>query len=167
MIRKISRTISGARPERRLVEHHEARARHHRAPDREHLLLAAAETSGELTASLLEHRKQREDALQLSRLLGAISPREAPDAQILQHRHAREHPAPLGHVHNPPPDDLVHRQPDQVLSKKAHRAAPRPHDPRDRPQQRRFPSPIRPDQRHHRPLRASPNSHPATPECRP
>ena len=51
MMWKISRTMSGARPEARLVEHQQPRPRHQRAAEREHLALAAGERAGELCAA--------------------------------------------------------------------------------------------------------------------
>src|SRR6478736_3257353 len=45
-------------PGRRLVEEQELRPRHERAPDGAHLLLAARERAGRLTAPFLEARKQ-------------------------------------------------------------------------------------------------------------
>src|SRR5687768_3206695 len=46
--------------ERGLVQHQEARPRHHRARDRQHLLLAARQRACELPAALAEDRKQPE-----------------------------------------------------------------------------------------------------------
>src|SRR5207249_4790008 len=51
-------------PERRLVQHQQARARHERAPDGDHLLLAARERLHGRPPPLGEHRKQRVDALE-------------------------------------------------------------------------------------------------------
>src|SRR5712692_4365641 len=50
-------------PERRLVEQHQARAQHHGAADRQHLLLAAGQGAGLLAAPLLEPREIAVDAL--------------------------------------------------------------------------------------------------------
>src|SRR5262249_26804717 len=51
-------------PFRRLVHQEHARVRHQRAPDRQHLLLAARERAGDLPAALLKPREQRGDRLE-------------------------------------------------------------------------------------------------------
>src|SRR5439155_2003756 len=103
------------------------RARHHRAADGEHLLLAAAAPSRWLATALAQHGKEREDSLQLSGRVRAVSPREPADPEILEHGHARQHPAPFGHVDHTPPDDLVHGQPDENPPPKSPPAPPPPH----------------------------------------
>jgi hypothetical protein len=54
----ISRTTSGASPERRLVTEENPRAAHEGAGDREHLLLASGQRPRELIATLAQHREQ-------------------------------------------------------------------------------------------------------------
>ena len=67
---KIASTIRGARPERRLVEHEQPRPGHERAPDGDHLLLAARQRAGELASALAQAREHRVDRVQAGRLLG-------------------------------------------------------------------------------------------------
>ena len=59
IVSKIRSTMSGARPERRLVEQEQPRPAHQRPPDREHLLLAARQRPAGLAEPLLEQREQR------------------------------------------------------------------------------------------------------------
>ena len=58
---------------RRLVHQQQPRPRHQRAPDREHLLLAARQRAAVLVGPLLEAREQRVDALEV----GCRTPRPA------------------------------------------------------------------------------------------
>ena len=59
MMRKISRTTSGARPRLGSSSISSLGCRHQRAADREHLALAARQRAGELRAALLQAREQR------------------------------------------------------------------------------------------------------------
>ena len=83
-------------PQRRLVEEQEAGAPQQRAPDGEHLLLAAGERVGLLVEPLAEPREQGVDALQV---LSRLAPRPAPhpQLQVLGHRQLAEEAAVLGH----------------------------------------------------------------------
>ena len=101
---------------------------------------------------MLEHWKQREDALQSRGRARPVAPREAADAEILEHGHTRQHPASFGHVDDAPADDLMDRQPDEILAAKSHSASPRPHDARDRAKQRRLPRAIGANERDDRRL---------------
>jgi hypothetical protein len=80
--------------EGRLVQHQCAGARHEGAPDRQHLLLPAAERAGQCGAALLQHREQfvhglqRRMALLLRVTLLAVD--ERPEEQVVQHAHRRE-----------------------------------------------------------------------------
>src|SRR5207249_6991004 len=78
--------------ERRLVEHQQGRARHQRAADREHLLLAAAERAGELAPALAQAREPLEDFGEraLDRL--AVAPAVRAHPEILEDRHLRKEP---------------------------------------------------------------------------
>src|SRR2546428_6681908 len=55
----------GCEAERWFVEQEELRSRHHRAPEREHLLLAARHRAGLLVPPFFEPREKREDALRV------------------------------------------------------------------------------------------------------
>ena len=87
---KICFTISGARPERRLVEQQQARPAHQRAADRQHLLLAAGQGAAALVPALLAgagtaRTRARRSALEMRRRGG-----DRAHLQVLEHRHARE-----------------------------------------------------------------------------
>ena len=72
--------------ERRLVEQHELRTRHHRPGDREHLLLAAGHAPGLLVAALAEAREHLVPALDVGstsgRASGSAEPQVLVDGQI-------------------------------------------------------------------------------------
>src|SRR5712664_1485125 len=82
--------------EARLVEHQEARPRHERARDRQHLALAAGERARALVNALAQHREEAEDALEhlLAALRVAVA--EGAEAQVLGHREAAEETPALG-----------------------------------------------------------------------
>ena len=60
--RNTSATMMRRQPQRRLVEHQQARPGHQRPADRQHLLLAAGQRAGDLAAALGEAREPLEDA---------------------------------------------------------------------------------------------------------
>ena len=72
------------KPERRLVEQEHARLRHHRATERQHLLLTAGERSGLLLAALEEAREELEHAGEVALRDTALHPRA--EAQVVEHR---------------------------------------------------------------------------------
>src|SRR5258705_8900967 len=82
--------------EARLVEHQEARPRHERARDRQHLALAAGERARALVDALAQHREEAEDPLEhlLAALRVAVA--EGAEAQVLGHREAAEETPALG-----------------------------------------------------------------------
>src|SRR5258707_952890 len=82
--------------EARLVEHKEARPRHERARDREHLALPAGERARALIDALAQHREEAEDPLEhlLAALRVAVA--EGAEAQVLGHREAAEEAPALG-----------------------------------------------------------------------
>ena len=81
----------------RLVEQQQARARHQRAAERQHLLLAARQRARGLPPTLGEAREHREDALEIRRALGA-GPRVAAEQQVVDDRQRAERLAALGHL---------------------------------------------------------------------
>ena len=91
----------------RLVEQEDARLRHQRAADRQHLLLAAAERARHLGAALGQHRQQLVDLIERRAPRRARGRRIGADLEVLQHGHEREQPPPLGHQHQPVQDPLV------------------------------------------------------------
>src|SRR2546425_3252637 len=103
-------------PHRRLVEEHDLRPRHQRAPDREHLLLAARKRPALLVQAFLQAREEAEDALLV--LLDALHvvSRERAHLQVLADGHARKDAPALGRVRDAEPDDLVRRELREVLA---------------------------------------------------
>src|SRR6202040_3168080 len=74
---------------RGLVEHQQPGPGHQRAPDREHLLLAAGHRPRLLSLAFLEPGEQGEDALEV---LSDLRPpaQVRPEVEVLAHGHARE-----------------------------------------------------------------------------
>ena len=80
---------------RRLVKQHHLRIGHQRAPDRQHLLLAAGERTGELLAPLRKPGKKLVDDLR--RNSGPATRGVAAGEQCLLHGKIRKQLAPLRH----------------------------------------------------------------------
>src|SRR5262249_42343659 len=85
----------GRQPERWLVEHQQGRARHQRAADREHLLLAAAERAGELAPALAQAREPLEHLAERALDGLAVAPAVGAHLEVLEHGHLRKEPPPL------------------------------------------------------------------------
>src|SRR5439155_20614726 len=82
--------------ERRLVEQEELRSGHHRAAEREHLLLPAGECSGLLVEAALQLREELEDAPGL--VLDVAASRIPAETQVFPDRELAEGPATLRNV---------------------------------------------------------------------
>src|SRR5881396_325020 len=82
--------------ERRLVEDEQARGRHQRATDGDHLLLAARERTHELAAALAQDREDRVDLLQSLHAAGVGMRRERAEVEMLLDRHRGEEPPAFG-----------------------------------------------------------------------
>ena len=84
---------------RGLVQQQQARARHQRAADGQHLALAARQGGGHLRAPLPQAREDGEDLVHALRLVAqAPAPaREAAQQQVVLHRHLAEQLALFGH----------------------------------------------------------------------
>src|SRR5262249_55865970 len=80
----------------RFVENEEHRIGHQRAADREHLLLAAREPAAQVSRSLLERWKLRENPLRRPRI-GSYRTVRMGNGQMLSHGEIRKYLAPLGH----------------------------------------------------------------------
>src|SRR5437879_2365910 len=93
-------------PLRRLVEDEQARVRHERAPDREHLLLAAREGPAEDALATGELGKEVEDLLDRPRVPAAAAVRRGRD-KILAHGEVREDLAASGPEAGPRPPDGI------------------------------------------------------------
>ena len=85
-------------PHRRLVHAQQPRPRHQRPADRDHLLLAARQGSGELPQPLLDAREQRKDALQILVEFGAARPDIGAHFEVFVDRHARKQPTRFEHT---------------------------------------------------------------------
>ena len=113
MMLKISRTMSGARPERRLIQHQELRPAHQRASHCEHLPLAAGERSRELIAPL---REPREPLIHIwpaspsSCGLRRARPLKRAELEIVGDAHRGEKLAPLRNEDEAARDALLDRQ---------------------------------------------------------
>src|SRR4051794_24811160 len=137
----------GREPERRLVEQQQLGLRHKRAPDREHLLLAARHRPALLALALLQAREQGVHAVEVLADALRVAARERAHLEVLEHGHAREDPPALGRLRDP---DLGHGVARQALDLRAVEHDPsgaRRHDAGDRPQRRRLAGAVRADQR--------------------
>src|ERR1700730_18227569 len=85
--------------ERRLVEQQQLRPPHHRAAERQHLLLTAGERPSLLVAPLFQPGEEREDTLRV--LLDVGAPHIGAEAQVLPHRKLAEGAAALRNVRDP------------------------------------------------------------------
>ena len=90
---------------------------HERAAHREHLLLAAGERAGDLTAALLQAREALVNVRD-ARLDGGIGLRVRAHLQILLHGHLLEDVASLGDLRQTVLDDLVRRNALEVMALK-------------------------------------------------
>src|SRR5512133_841614 len=118
-ISKISSTTCGARP----IEQDHARARHHRAADRAHLLLAARRVAGKRGPPLLEPWEIAVDRLDVAGDFGAAIPaRESAGQKVLLYRQMAEAMAAFHDLDAAAPDELVRREPVDALAGKFDRA---------------------------------------------
>src|SRR3984885_14154138 len=85
------------KPKRRLVEQQNSRGRHHGAPDRHHLALAAAHGAHDLFWALLEFRKQAKHALQIFSFAGAGPSGVSAEDEILLYGKIGKNPAIFRH----------------------------------------------------------------------
>ena len=90
---------------RGLVHQDHLRARHQRAADRQHLLLAAGEIAGQSRA-LLQAREISEDHVDVGIDL-VVAAGEGAEPQILDRRHVGDDAAAFHHLENAAADDLV------------------------------------------------------------
>ena len=87
----------GREAERRLVEEQQAGSRHERAPDGQHLLLAAREAAGPLAGPVGQAREQLVDPEQRAPLAGPAAPRRyAPSSRLSRTRQLGEDAPPFG-----------------------------------------------------------------------
>ena len=105
MIANTSLTSSGRQPHRGLVHQDHLRARHQRAANRQHLLLAAGEITGEAGA-LLQAREIPEDHVDVVADL-VVAAGKGAEPQIFQRRHVGDDAAAFHHLEDAAADDLV------------------------------------------------------------
>ena len=133
--------------ERRLVEQDERRARHQRAANGEHLLLAAGQRPGELLAPLLQNRERIEDPRHVPRNLAAVGANERAELEMLLHRHLRPDLALLGAVRDAESDNHIGIGAVDRLVPECDRPRTRRKDAGDRAQHRRLAGAVGTDQR--------------------
>src|SRR4051794_7805864 len=97
----------------RFVHDQKLRIREQRAPDREHLLLAARELRAAVSAALAE---TREELVDLRRRPPLRTAARRDHAQVLVDRERREQAAALRHVREPQLRDLVRRHADELAA---------------------------------------------------
>jgi len=131
----------------RLVEHDEGGIGHQRAPDGEHLLLAARELHAGMAQALLEARERREHALE--RPAGApVARRTGRHHQVLTHRKIGKDAAPFGNVSHAPARDLVRARARDVLAGERDAALALAHVAEDRADQGRLAHAVAPEKAH-------------------
>src|SRR5439155_18655068 len=131
--------------ERGLIEQEQARLRHERTPDREHLLLAAGQRARRLPEPLAQDGKYLADPVER---FGAPRARRAPVAaelEVLAHVHAGEETPPLGHDGDAFAAERVPRQPREIPAVQAQRTRFYGVQSCDRIDERRLSSAIRAD----------------------
>ena len=135
-------------PEARLVQHEEARPRHERAGDGQHLRLAAAQRPCPLPRPLAQDGKQRFDPLQHLAPVAGIAVAVAPQREVLGDAQAAEQAAALGHQRHAELDPVggVHRA--DGLAGERHLAGLRRHQTGDGLEQRGLARAVGADERH-------------------
>src|SRR5436190_2515561 len=128
-----------------LVEEQQPRLRHQRAPDSEHLLLAARHRARLLLLALLQPREQVVDAVQIR--IDVVVAQIRPELEVLAHGHAREAAPALRPLRDAEPDDLLRSRLPQLASLEFDRPLARRREPGDRAQGRRLAGTVRADQR--------------------
>src|SRR5712692_11362965 len=94
-------------PERRLVQHQQARPADERAGEREHLLLSAAERAGLLVTAALQPREVPEDPRSFVPQRAPLAANVGPHAQVLPDAELREQATPFGNVRDAGARDRV------------------------------------------------------------
>ena len=130
--------------ERRLVEEQEPRPLHHRAREREHLLLAARERARLLGPALLQPREVVEHAAEVVAQRAAAGVRA--ETEVLPDGELDERAAALRHVRDAEPRGRLGAAARERLSRELERAGA-PHGARDRAQRRRLARAVRAEDR--------------------
>ena len=132
--------------ERGLVEQEQLRAGHERAPDGEHLLLAAGKRPRHLPGALAQDREELEDPLPCGGHGGPVALGHRPETEVVGDGEAREHAASLRGQREAALDDSLGREPLDLLAAEANAAAGRGHEARDGVQEARFAGAVRAEQ---------------------
>ena len=117
---------------RRLVKQQEARLRHQRPADREHLLLTTGHRAALLGPPFRETRKQRKHPVEVRGHGAAVFAAEGSHVEILHHGHAGEDPATFRRLRNTAshPDVRLHLR--DVVALEGDRSAVRIEQPGNR-----------------------------------
>ncbi len=140
-------TIERRKAERRLVEKEQARPRHQRTRDRDHLLLAARELAGRAGELVLERREERERGGERLAPMRLGARQVAAELEVLAHRHAGEEAPPLRHDGDARRAEAMRRQARDVAAVKDEAAGARALDAGDGVDQRRLAGAVRADDR--------------------
>ena len=153
--------MTGARPERELVDREQARACHERTSDRHHLLLPARRPSGGALAELLQRRQESVDTIKPFADLGlpaevtqrrrddleAEDPSVRPEQEIRLDGQSREHMPSLRHLTHSAPNDCRRRRAGEVVAVDTNTTFCRPDDAAGRVENGRLAGTVRTDQR--------------------
>ena len=105
-------------PHRRLIEHQQPRAGHQRAPDREHLLLAAGHRARLLAARAPSAGGTASNTRSRSSAISGAAAAVGAEIEVLAHGHPREAVAALGRERDPAADDVVRGDARDVLARR-------------------------------------------------
>ncbi len=108
-------------PHRWFVQQQQLRPRHQRAPDRQHLLLAAGQRSGMLQPPLPQPRKDLVDAVEIA-CHAVILAQIGPDHQVFGHRQMRHHLPSFLHHADATRDQLVRPNRRHILAAQSNAA---------------------------------------------
>ena len=115
---------------------------HQRAPDHQHLLLAAGEDARLLILAVLQHGEHGIDLLQVARRLVLVGAHAGAEPQVLLDGQAAEHLAALRHHGKAQARDVFRRLAGNLLAGELDEALARGDDTRDGLQQRGLASAI-------------------------
>src|SRR5581483_1437525 len=130
-------------PERGLVQEQHPGVAHQHPPDRDHLLLPAAEGGGRSTAHVAQEREEVVHRVEQLPHPPAVAPEvNGAEQEVVLDALVEEQPPPLGNEGGVTPRDAVRGQSHQLLSADPDRAASLLDEPHDRPQHGRLPGAV-------------------------
>ena len=139
----------GGEAEGELVDDEQARVRHQRPSDAEHLLLAARERAGGLTGALAQDGEVVHDHVDLGLEAPVAAAGPVAEAEVVDHGQVGEQLTALWHVGDAAVDHLPCRQAADALAVEADLAARRGEQAGDGAQGGGLAGAVRADQRHH------------------